>query len=82
MTQPLTPPLQAKHGKKYEGRKAGGGTTNKEKDRKKNFGMLRRSSGVQGKLKRSLKEQGKVLRAKIQGDKVMNKKQKSKRRRA
>ena len=59
----------------------GGGTTDKEKARKKNFLMLRKSSAVQGKLRRSLKEQSRVLSGKIKGDKKMDKRQKQRRRR-
>ena len=40
----------------------GGGTTNKEKIRKKNFLMLRKSRDVQEKVKRSLKAQAGSLR--------------------
>ena len=70
-----------KQTKKFDGKKTGGGATNKDKARKKNFLMLRKSSTVQGKLKRSLREQSKVLRGKITGDKKMNKRQKQRRRR-
>jgi hypothetical protein len=59
----------------------GGGTTNKEKARKKNFLMLRKSSAVQGKLRRSLKEQSRVLTKKIRGDAKMDKRKKQRRRR-
>jgi len=68
--------MQSKQAKKFEGKKIGGGTTNKEKARKKNFLMLRKSSAVQGKLRRSFKEQGRVLTAKIKGDKKMDKRKK------
>ncbi len=70
-----------KQTKKFDGKKTGGGATNKDKARKKNFLMLRKSSTVQGKLKRSLREQSKVLRGKIKGDKKMDKRQKQRRRR-
>jgi hypothetical protein len=42
------PTLQEeKSGAGFRGRKPGGGTTNREKSRLKNFGMLRKSSNVQ-----------------------------------
>jgi hypothetical protein len=72
---------QVKQAKKFEGKKVGGGTTDKEKARKKNFLMLRKSTSVQGKLKRSLREQSKVLRGKIKGDAKMDKRSKQRRRR-
>ena len=78
---PLLLLTQSKQAKKFEGKKVGGGTTNKEKARKKNFLMLRKSSAVQGKLRRSFKEQGRVLSGKIKGDKKMDKRQKQRRRR-
>ena len=78
--QTLLDIIKMKQTKKFDGKKVGGGSTNKEKARKKNFLMLRKSSAVQGKLKRSLREQSKVLRGKIVGDKKMDKRQKQKRR--
>ncbi len=39
---------------KYEGKRVGGGLTNREKARFKNFAMLRKSGAVVGKVKRSL----------------------------
>ena len=73
--------MQEKQRKKFEGKKIGGGTTNKEKARKKNFLMLRKSSAVQGKLRRTFKEQSKALSKKIKGDKIMDKRKKQRRRR-
>jgi hypothetical protein len=68
--------------KKYEGHRPGGGTTNKEKERRKNFLMVRKSSVVQGKLKSSLKDQNRALKKRIRGDKVMDRRSKKRRRRA
>ena len=78
---PSLTPAQTKQAKKFSGKKVGGGTTNKEKARKKNFLMLRKSSAVQGKLRRSLKEQSRVLTKKIRGDAKMDKRKKQRRRR-
>lgn len=74
--------IQSKAEKKqFDGKKPGGGLTNKEKQRKKNYLMLRKSSAVLGKLSKSLKDQKKDIRKRIQGAKTMNKRQKLRRRR-
>lgn len=70
-----------KDGKLYEGRKKGGGTTNKEKGRKKNFLMLRKSSGVAGKLKASLRMQQKNIKERLNANQKRDKRQNMKRRR-
>lgn len=67
--------------KQFDGKKPGGGLTNQEKNRFKNFLMLRKSSAVVGKLTKSLKDQKRDLRKRIRGAKVMNKGQKLRRRR-
>jgi len=73
--------VQTKQTKKFSGKKVGGGTTNKEKARKKNFLMLRKSFAVQGKLRRSLRDQSRALSKKIKGDQKMDKRKKQRRRR-
>ena len=64
---PPAVPLQEDKDARFKGRKPGGGTTNREKARLKNFMMLRKSSGVQGKLKASLKTQHNDIKRRLQG---------------
>lgn len=63
---------------KYSGKDRGGGTTNTEKNRKKQFLMLAKSQGVQGKLKKSLNHQQKNLKKHLEN---LNKQVRQKRRR-
>lgn len=69
-------------GAKFMGRKPGGGLTNKEKRRFKNFGMLRKSFDVQAKVRRTLASTQKALRARRTGLKVTDTRKKQRRRRA
>ena len=64
----------------WQMKRRGGGTTNKEKVRKKNFLMLRKSRGVQEKVKRSLKDQARTLRKHRKTTEKMGKRLKRRRR--
>jgi protein SDA1 len=68
-------------GRKFEGTKPGGGTTNREKARRKNFLMLRKSGAVQKKLRSDLKAQGRAIRKRLQENAVRNRRTKMRRRR-
>ena len=68
-------------GAKFFGRKPGGGMTNKEKRRFKNFGMLRKSTDVMSKVRRTLASSQKALRARRSGLKTMDTRKKQRRRR-
>lgn len=66
---------------KYEGKKPGGGTTNKEKSRGKNYLMLRKSTAVQHKMKRTLTVQRKNIKSQLTGKANLEKRRKQRRRR-
>jgi protein SDA1 len=74
--------LQTKaKGRKWEGTTPGGGLTNKEKDRKKNYLMLRKSRPVQGKLRADLKAQDRAIKKHLKTNSTTNWKSKARRRR-
>lgn len=59
-----------KFGSRKGNREAPHSTTNKEKERKKNFVMMIHKKSVQGKRKMSLRDRQKVLRAHVQRQKI------------
>lgn len=65
----------------YESKQLGGGSTNKEKERKKNFMMVKHSQRVLDKLKKSLKQQQRQLNKTLKSFKTANKKAVNHRRR-
>lgn len=65
---------------KYEFKKKGGGSTNLEKERKKNFMMVKKSTSVRNKLKRSLKQQQNLINKSLKSFKMVGKKMFKKRR--
>lgn len=79
--QRLAELLEERTASKFEGKRPGGGLTNKEKARKKNFLMLRKSSAVQGKLKQSLLHKQRAIRKQLRGNATMDRRQKQRRRR-
>ena len=48
------------------GKTKGGGMTNAEKKRRKNFGMIKHSASVRAKLKQSLKEQHRLIKKRVE----------------
>lgn len=65
----------------YESKQLGGGSTNKEKERTKNFMMVKHSQRVLDKLKKSLKQQQRQLNKTLKSFKTANKKAVNHRRR-
>jgi len=73
--------LQDEKTAKYEGKKPGGGMTNREKQRFKNYLMLRKSSAVQQKMKRSLSAAKKNVKAQLTSKANLERRKKQRRRR-
>jgi hypothetical protein len=66
---------------KYAGKQGGGGLTDREKQRFKNFNMVRKSASVQAKMRASLQSSRGSLRKQIKNNSVMDKRKKQRRRR-
>lgn len=58
----------------------GGGTTNKEKERKKNFVMVKQSERVKRKLKQSIREQQQAAKKQVRHLQILGKKAAKRRR--
>ena len=78
--------VQGRRRKAIEGRQRfqskvkGGGTTNKEKERKKNFQMVKQSNRVKNKLKQSIRDQQQAAKRQVRRLQVLGKKANKRRR--
>ena len=79
--QRLLDAFEARAETKFKGKHVGGGTTNREKARLKNFSMLRKSSAVQAKVRKTLMAKQRSLKSKISGDAKLARRTKQRRRR-
>ena len=66
--------------KEFQLKLKGGGTTNKEKERKKNFMMVKQSYRVKNKLKQSIQEQQQAAKKQVRRLQILGEKANKRRR--